>query len=363
MRLNQETTLFNKTLLKRLGILLFWAGLIFAALYFPQWKIFQLEQRSLNVFAWGDIFDSEVIAEFERNSGIKVNLNYYSSNEELIVKLRATGGADYDLIVPSDHAVLQLANEGLLKPLDHTKFDFWEQLNPLLLNRNFDPGNHYSIPFEWELFGLGINSQFFKDKSFEPSWSLIFKDRGYKVAMLNEPMQAVLIANLYLFGKMQHLEATQLTAIKKLLIAQKKWVEAYADFRGDYFLATGNCPVVVASSSYIWRARRLFPFIHFAIPKEGTLITIENLAIPIKSQKESLVYSFINALFRPDSIKRHFETYGFFPAALIEDDRLEMDPEMSELFHTPPKQFEQFYFFELLAPHQQVRDLWVELKT
>ncbi len=76
------------------------------------------EPNSINVFAWGDILDPAVIADFEKETGIKVNLNYYSSNEELIVKLKATRGEGYDLIIPSDYAVKILIKEDLLKPID-----------------------------------------------------------------------------------------------------------------------------------------------------------------------------------------------------------------------------------------------------
>ena len=196
---------------KRLLLFFFWVGLIFAALYLPSWKTLSIEEKKLNVFAWGDILDPSVIANFERTTGIKINLSYYSSNEELIVKLRATGGEGYDLIIPSDYAVAILAQEGLLKPLDRSQFSFWQDLNPFLLGHAFDPENLYSIPFEWELYGIGVNTHFFKDHPFEPSWRLIFEDRGYKIAMVNDPIQATLIADLYLYGKISPVEKKRLS--------------------------------------------------------------------------------------------------------------------------------------------------------
>jgi spermidine/putrescine transport system substrate-binding protein len=346
--------------MKRFCIVLLWVALIGSILYFPRLRIFHLEEKRLNVFAWGDILDPSVVADFERDTGIKINLSYYSSNEELVVKMRATQGEGYDLIIPSDFAVSRLVQEGLLKPIDQSKLPFWEELNPLLLNHRFDPGNRYSIPFEWELFGLGINSQYFKEQGFEPSWKLIFQENGYKISMLNEAMQAMLIAELYLYQKVAPLQREEFGAIKETLFTQKPFVEAYTDFRADYFLATGNCPVVVASSSYIWRTRKLFPFAEFILPKEGTLISIENLCIPAKSDKEELAYQFINALFSRSSLTRHFQTFGNFPARQV---KLEMDPTMERLFQPTQSQFEQYYFYETIAPQQQVRDLWVELKS
>ena len=71
-------------------MVLVWVCLIFSALYWPKWKIFKYDENTINVFVWGDIFDPAVIADFEKETGIKLNLSYYSSNEELIVKLKAT---------------------------------------------------------------------------------------------------------------------------------------------------------------------------------------------------------------------------------------------------------------------------------
>lgn len=348
---------------RRLLIFFFWVGLIFTALYLPHWKILSREEKSLNIFAWGDILEPAVIADFEQATGIKVHLSYYSSNEELIVKLKATGGEGYDLIIPSDYAVSILVQEELLKPLDRSKLHFWSELNPLLLGHKFDPDNRYSIPFIWELYGIGVNSKFFKDKPFEASWRLVFENFGYKIAMVNDPIQAVLISDLYLYGKVAPVDEAQLKSIKKLLMTQKSWVEAYADFRADYFLATGSCPVALASSSYIWRTKQMFPFIDFIIPKEGTFITIENFCIPSKSEKDQLTYQFINALYSTSSMHQHFQMRGIFPATRMKEVPMKMDPMMEALFHSTKEDFQQYHFNQQIAPPQQILDLWVELKS
>ena len=102
----------------RAGVVIFWAVLICAALYLPDFNFFAREKYSINIFAWGDILEPAVVAEFEKTTGIKVYLNYYSSNEELLVKIKATRGEGYDLIIPSDYTVELLAKDGLLKKID-----------------------------------------------------------------------------------------------------------------------------------------------------------------------------------------------------------------------------------------------------
>ena len=89
----------------KLFILLFWTLLFFGMLYFPKWHFLVLNPRSLSLFVWGDFLDPTLITRFEKKTGIKVHLNFYYSNEELVVKLKETKGEGYDLIVPSDYTV------------------------------------------------------------------------------------------------------------------------------------------------------------------------------------------------------------------------------------------------------------------
>ncbi len=352
-----------KKIFTRTSIILFWVVLIFCVLYWPKWKIIPYEEKAINVFAWGDILDPSVIADFESETGIKVNLNYYSSNEELIVKLKATKGEGYDLIIPSDYAVNVLVKEELLKEIDRSKLHFWNEINPALLGHFFDPQNQFSIPFEWEIYGFGIDKDYFKGQPLQPSWEMIFNPKNYKITMNNDPIEAVEFAAFYLYGQTEHLDPEQAQNVKELLMQQKPWVTAYANFRGDYFLATRNCAVVVASSSYIFRTKRLFDFVSFVVPQEGSFITIENLCIPKASNKEKLVYRLINFLYRPQSVATHFNTFGFFPSTLHNLDMLNLSDEELRLIQSSEHDFEKYHFIQNILPQQEVRDIWVEVKS
>lgn len=346
-------------------VVLFWVGVISAFLYFPNLKMLPYEENSIVIFCWGDILDSDVVASFEKDTGIKVHLNYYSSNEELLVKLRATDGHGYDLIMPSDYGVAALIKENLVKPLDHTQMTFYPTINPFLLGHFYDPENRFSVPFSWEVYGLGVDSDYFKDRPFVPSWRLIFDKKfiDYKIAMINEPLEAILMTGFYLFGKSTDFTPDEFKAIRALLIDQRSWIEGYANFRGDYFIATKNCPVAVASSSYMWKSKKLFPFIKFVIPEEGTYLTIENFCIPIKSTKEKFAYAFMNYIFGQESATTHFENYGIFPSTLNADHLVELDPDAKALLLTPRGDFQKFQFFTNFIPEEEVHKLWIEVKT
>ncbi|NGX38079.1 MAG: Spermidine/putrescine-binding periplasmic protein [Chlamydiae bacterium] len=349
----------------RLSIICFWILLIFIALYFPSWKIFPIEEKNLNVFAWGDILDPKVLADFERDTGIKINLSYYASNEELQVKMKATRGQGYDLILPSDYTVALLIKEELLQPLDHKKLHFYSDLYPALLNHEFDPQNRYSIPFEWEIYGFGIDRRFFDTHPFVPSWRAIFDPDvvDYKIVLKNDPIESVLFAAFYLFGQTDSLTPTQFDQVRQLLLMQRDWVEAYTDFRADYFIASGSCPLALSSTAYIKRIHNFFPQIEFIIPEEGSFVTIENFCITKASTKQDYAYKLLNYIYTKESLISHYKNYWYFPAILSPKDELGLTEDERKLYEYSREEFTKFHFFKNIYPQQQVRDLWVEVKS
>jgi spermidine/putrescine transport system substrate-binding protein len=331
----------------RSTIILLWLVLIGCALYWPTWEVTRYAENEINLFAWGDIIDPDIISAFEKETGIKVNVSNYFSNEELIVKLKATGGAGYDLILPSDYAVDILKKADLIKELDKNKFHYWKEINPSLIGHFYDPDNNYSIPWEWELYGFGIDKDYFKNRPFDPSWKMIFdaKSIDYQITMVNDSIEAVEFAAFYLFGESKSLTREQLEQVKNLLSEQRKWVTAYANFRGDYFLATKTCPLILASSSYIWRTMRLYDFVSYVVPKEGSFVSIENY------------------LYSPESVAAHYTTYGYFPSTLHGLHLVTLDPQAETYIRTTPDAFKKHHFLQRLIPQQEVRDIWVDVKS
>lgn len=348
--------------MKKIGlrtlIIAVWLIIIAFILYVPKTTF---RKNTLHVFAWGGILDPAVLQDFENQTGITVIASYYSSNEELFVKLKSPEAKNYDLIVPSDYAIGLLIKENLIKPIDHSKLDFLDRINPALLNHPFDPQNQYSLPFAWELLVLGVNLDYLSQNHLPKSWSILFHP-NYKVSMTNDPVEAVNFASFYLFGKQTTmLTQDQIELVKSLLMKQRPSVEAYASFMGDYFLSTGCCQVATTSSTYIQRSMNLFSHLGFIIPEEGTFATLENFAIPKDSSKEELTYQLINFLFSKKSIKAHFDAFGFFPA--ISEGLTSLHPQIDSLLHSSKKDFKKFHFIQEKMTKQELSKLWIELKS
>ena len=169
------------------------------ATYFPTY-LKKTDPKTLNIFVWGDFFPEKTFLKFEQETGIRVQVNYYVSNEELILKLEKTKGMGYDIIFPSDYAVKILKEKDLLQPIDHTKLTFKEHIEPSLLNQYFDPNNTFSFPYFWEVYGMALEKNLYPKGCF-PSLALLFEKTNRKVVMTADPVEAITFATHYLYGK------------------------------------------------------------------------------------------------------------------------------------------------------------------
>lgn len=357
----------NRKFLTRLCIVCLWVLTIFCILFWPNFhKNFKANAKVLNVFSWSDVLSQELLEDFEKETGIKVNVYYYSSNEELRIKLKNVRESGYDLIIPSDYAVHMLANEGFLKPLDKEKLNFLEDLNPILMHHKYDPNNTYSLPFQWDVYGFGIDTDVFKSKENAPStWNNLFNEDfiNYKIAMTNDPIEAFCLASLYLFGKKDFLTPKETLLVKNLLIEQKKHVEAYAVPRSDYVLGSKNASLALTLSAYILRSKEDFRFIKFVTPKDKTFISIENIALPIGSNHEDYAYAFLNFLYKPKNLSRACNTFGVFPATITAIDLLKNKEDFLEIEEEIQRNHYELHFFKHLIPEKELRRLWVEIKS
>ena len=298
---------FNIFIVRCIAIF-FWFALFMLVLFFPLFR----EQRAsdtLYVFSWAGIIDPLYIKKFEKSTGKKVKISYYENNQELLVKLKATAGKGYDLIVPSDYTVNILRQNNLLEELDKHKLTFLRRLNPSLLNHYFD------------------------------------------------------ITRRYLYQDKIKLSLDEIEEIKKLLKKQHAFVSVYTDARADYLLATHNCALVVASSSYMWRGMKEHAYLDFMIPKEGTIVTIENFAIPKESKNKDLSYEFLNFIYSLASIEHHFNYSAFSPTTVDPLTWGHLSQAKRDLLVPTKEIFKKFHFLEPSISEQDLYDAWVTIKS
>lgn len=344
----------------RVAIVGFWLMIIAIFLFLPRFVHMIRPTRSINIMTFPRVIDAQILTQFEHETGIKVYLSYYENNDELLVKMRQTKGEGYDLIIPSDYAVDTLRKEGLLQQLDTRALPFFDRIHPKLLHHYYDPEAEYSIPYFWGLYGLGIDRTCCHNRPVSHSWDAIFDEHAvfYKIGMINNSREAVLLASWYLFGSIEQLDATKLAQVKDLLIKQKKWVQAYTDLAPDYLLLSGSSPVVVGLSSDILQAHRAESMLEFVLPQEGTFMVIDAMAIPRTSTKAVLVYEFLKYVYRPEILQYHADRFSLFSP--IKDGVLTHHTQQAFSWLETVSVIE---FFKNVLPEAILQEIWFTLKA
>ncbi len=344
-------------------IIMMWVSIFFGFLFLPNVSR-HFKQDTVNVFIWAGMTDPAVFKQFEQETGIAVNVSYFGSNEELIVKLLATDAQGYDLIIPSDYAVSFLKDHDLLQKLDKKKLPCFSRIDPTFLNHYFDKNNEYSIPIEWYVLGFGINKKYYK-KTPVKRWDAVFSQKeldGERLGILNDSRELIGLAVFYLYKKNRVINAQEMQEIKQLLKLQKQYAEAYTDFRGDFLLESGNASIVIMANSFAVKCLSSSKDIEFILPEEGTFLELENCVIPKKCVQTDEVYTLINFLLRPD-IQKHNFTEAISLTTTTDAQFLYDEPFIAqtlEYLHQLPH--ESLALFQNFMTDKQVNTIWLGCK-
>ena len=252
----------------------------------------------LNLFIWPDYLDPALVEEFQHQYGVEVSLDYYDTNEAMIAKLQAGGTGQYDLVVASDYAVEVLRRLDLLESLDRSMLPNFRNLDARFLNPAFDPGNVYSVPYQWGTSGLGVRADLVSDTTLiQGSWGLVF-DPAQAVgpfAMLNDARETIGAALLYLGHSANSTDPAELAAAEQLLMQQRSRVLTYAPFASARdLLGSGDVTVAHNYSGDVLMVQEEVPAVRYLIPAEGALVWTDNLAVPKDAPHRRLAEVFIN---------------------------------------------------------------------
>lgn len=351
------------------GAIIFFYGLLLAFfLYFTYlYDFFSKDERCLNVYTFMDVVSEEFFEEFEKKNNVKVNLNYFCTNEELLAKFKVNRGKDYDLVIPSDYAIELLYKGGLLQSLDLSKISNFSELDPHLLNHPFDPENKYSIPLCWYTYGIGFNKKIEDIFSEIVSWGVVFdklKEMDYNISMLDDAREAIFLASIYLFQQVEGLTKDQFEAVKDTLIKQKKFVECYTESGALYLLLSNIVSLAVLPSC---RMKDVIDIdgdqYGFLIPKEGTIVDLENLAIPATCEKPELAHKLIDFLISKKIEILNFNAHGCNPSNKLAYDEIDQRFTKDKAFFPDDKAFAKLYFIHNKIPAAKIEKLWFSVKA
>ena len=259
------------------------------------------DEPTLNLFIWSDYIPDATITGFELSCGCKVVETDYDSNAEMAAKLKAGGDSQYDVVVPSSYYVPELADEGLIQPIDHSQITNFGNLFPKFQNPDYDPNDKYSIPYQWGTTGIVYDPS--KIPSPPESGALMFDPKANAtypfVLPKGEGRDQIGAACAYLGYGFNCSEESQWLAAAKL-IEQTKKRPNFAGFVDETPARDQmKSGLIAASLAYNGDIATCYsdgscPKLKFFLPKEGSEIWVDTMAIPAHAPNPQLALEFIN---------------------------------------------------------------------
>lgn len=272
------------------------------------------QENVVNIYTWSGEIPDKVVHQFEKETGIKVNLSTYENNEVMYAKLRATKQPGYDIIVPSSYFIDRMHKQNMLEPLDKNKLSNWANLNPAFLHPAYDPDLSYSIPYLWGITGIFFNKAYYSANEIQ-SWGDLWQPRfSNQLMFLDDLRETFGIALLALGYSPNDKDPKHIRAAFLKLKSLQPNIKVFSSDTVVSIMIDEDVQVGAAWNGDAYKASQENNNIHFIFPKEGFVIWVDNLAMPKTAPHKENAYAFINFLLRAD-IGETVSTITSYPTA------------------------------------------------
>jgi len=255
--------------------------------------------EKLNIYCWSEYIPQDVIDDFAKETGIKVSVENYASNEEMLANIQ-----------PSEYVVEALVKEKLLRPLDKKAIPNLRNIDSKFLNMSFDPGNKYSVPFMAGTVGIVVNTELVKDDI--KSFSDVFKpaNKG-KIVVLDDAREIVSWALLSKGIPVNDVSDKNLEKAKGVLSDWIPLIKVYDSDSPKTALLNGDVAIGVVwggEGAILLNENKKFRWV---IPTEGTHLFIDSLAIPKTAKNFANAEKFMNYILQPEVSKKISEAFPY----------------------------------------------------
>ena len=272
-------------------------------------------EQTLNIYNWSDYIDETTIPRFQALANIRVNYDVYSSNEDLLAKMRA-GPTQYDIIVPTNQFIPTYRRLGLLQPLRQDLIPNLVNLDKAFVETDYDPGNTYTIPWQWGTTGLGYNTKRVPGGTVD-SWTALYEPNpslGGRISILREVTDLIGCTLIYL-GKdpnsTRDADLQQVVGTFRDLRRKVKNLKFSSDTYIDE-LAAGETWLAHGWSGDVFQAQGDNADISYVIPKEGSLQWADVMCVPKDAPHPQNAARFMNYVLHPKTAARisKYVSYG-----------------------------------------------------
>jgi len=296
--------------------------------------VMQSRTEKLYIYTWDTYADTELFAKFEKETGIRVVTEVYSSNDALLAKLKS--GARYDIISPSGNYVPLLIEENLLQPLPDEVRALARDFSENVRNPAYDPEYRYALPLFYGTTGIAVNTSMTDEKI--TSWEDFFNrpaKEAPSIGMLDDTSTVMAIGAIALARKNCDGSENTLKMLENLLQGQKPSVKTYS--ANGYFerLAANEVALQLAWSGDVYTARQENPAIKYIYPKEGVELWMDSLAIPSAAQNLEAAVKFIDFVMQPKNAAAYSNFSGNIPTSRAARNFLPGDIQRAPEFNIP----------------------------
>lgn len=305
------------------------------------------EEKVVNVYNWSDYIAEDTIAKFEAETGIKVVYDVFDSNEVVETKM-LTGGSGFDIVVPSDSFLAKQIQAGVYQKLDRSKLTNYGNLDPELmkmLGGYVDVDNQHAVPYMWGTNGIGYNVKKIQEILGEDapvdSWDLLFKPENISklsacgVSMFDSPAEMFPLVFNYLGMDPNSLNPDDYTKTAYELLSKirphvtyfhsSKYINDLAN--GDICVAVGYSGDIIQAMDRAAEADNGVEIV-YVIPKEGTMLWFDMMAIPKDAPHPGNAHKFINFILQPQ-IAADITNYVWYANPNLASNPM-IDPEILE---------------------------------
>ena len=275
--------------------------LTFATALFTATADAQPKPETLNLFCWSEYVPQSVIEAFTKETGVKVNVENYDSNEKMLAKLLA-GGAKYDLVQPSEYVVESLIKQGRLEELNRASIPNFKNLDAKFTNMPHDPGNKFSVPWMAGSVGIVVNTEKIKDDvtGYADVFSGKFKRR---IVVLDDNREIVSWALATLGIPINDISKDTLAKAKPVIKGWLPQVKAFDSDSPKTKFLKGDVDLGIVWSgeaAILWQESKGSGKFRFVLPKEGAHMFVDSLCIPRGAPHRETAEKFINHILKPE---------------------------------------------------------------
>lgn len=335
----------------------------------PEKDYSHLKGTSINVYNWGEYISDgsegtlDVNKEFTKKYGIKVNYTTFESNENMYNKLQS-GGANYDIVIPSDYMIAKLMEEDMLVELDFSNIPNYKYILPQYKNLFFDPENKYTVPYTVGMVGLIYNTTMVDEEV--DSWSILW-DEKYKgeILMFNNPRDAFGIAQCLLGQSVNTHDTKEWDEAIEILKEQRPLVSSYVMDEVYNKMEGGEAALAPYYAGDYLTMADVNPDLAFVYPKEGVNYFVDAMCIPKTAENKEAAELYINFMLEEDIAvaNANYICYASPHELVLESDDYDLKGE--PVLYPDESETPKTQIFENLSYDIQnyMSQLWSELKV